>query len=212
MAASGKSETLEAALGELYGVDPSEFVAARKRLAAELRTAGEKDAAKTIQAARRPTTAAWALNQLSRQEPALVASFLAAGRELHAAQMGSSTGGREAFRDATRAHREALAAATDAALATLESRATDAYRTQIIATLHAASVDDAVALQLHQGRLIREITGSTGFPEGPRLSLVPDLQESTEPKREREPTKRATRDRTPREEAAEEKAKLAEQQ
>lgn len=211
MAASGKSEALEAALDELYGVDPSEFVAARKRLAAELRSAGENEAAKTLQAARRPTTAAWALNQLSRQEPALVESFLAAGRELQAAQMGS-TGGREAMRDATRAHREALAAATDAALATLESRATDAYRTQIIATLHAASVDDAVAEQLQQGRLIREVTGSTGFPEGPRLSLVPDLEEAPAPKREREPPKRATGDRTAREDAAAQKAKLAEQQ
>src|SRR4249920_711134 len=121
MAASGHSDALEAALDELYGVDPSEFVAERKRLAADLRTAGEKDAAKTLQAARRPTTAAWALNQLSRHEPALVESFLEAGRELQAAQMGARAGGREAIRDATRAHRAALAAATDAAMATLES-------------------------------------------------------------------------------------------
>jgi chromosome segregation ATPase len=211
MAASGTSDALEAALDELYGVDPSEFVATRKRLAADLRTAGDKDAAKTLQAARRPTTAAWVLNQLSRHEPALVESFLEAGRELHAAQMGVRTDGREAMRDATRAHREALAAATDAALATLESRATDAYRTQILATLHAANLDDAVGEQLQQGRLIREITGSTGFPEGPGLTLVPDLEETPEPQGQREPPQRATRDRSTREDAAE-KAKRGEQQ
>lgn len=208
MAASGQSDALEAALDELYGADPSEFVAARKRLAADLRTAGEKDAAKTLQSARRPTTAAWALNQLSRHEPELVESFLEAGRELQATQMGARDGGREAMRDATRAHRDALAAATDAALAALESRATDAYRSQILATLHAASVDDAVGEQLQQGRLIREITGSTGFPEGPGLTLVPDLESAPE----REPPKRAARDRSAREDAAAEKAKLAEQQ
>ena len=90
MAASGHSDALEAALDELYGVDQSEFVAARKRLAADLRTAGDKDGAKILQAARRPTTAAWALNQLSRHEPALVESFLEAGRELQAAQIGGA--------------------------------------------------------------------------------------------------------------------------
>ena len=211
MAAPGHSDALEVALDELYGADPSEFVAARKRLAADLRTSGEKDAAKALQAARRPTTAAWALNQLSRQEPALVESFLEAGRELQATQMGARAGGREAMRDATRVHRDALAAATDAALATLESRATDAYRTQILATLHAASVDDAVGEQLQHGRLVREITGSTGFPEGPGLTLVPDLEEAPEPKREREPPKGSTRDRSTREDAAAEKAKLVEQ-
>lgn len=212
MAASGESDALEAALDELYGVDPSEFVAARKRLAAGLRTAGEKDAAKTLQAARRPTTAAWALNQLSRLGPALVESFLDAGRELQATQMGARAGGREAMREATRAHRDALAAATDAALGTLESRATDGYRSQILATLHAASVDDGVAEQLQQGRLIREITGSTGFPEGPSLTLVPDLEPAAPRKAEREPPKRAARDRSTREDAAAEKAKQAEQQ
>lgn len=211
MAGSEKSDSLDGALDELYGVDPSDFVATRKRLAGELRSAGEKDAAKSLQEARRPTTAAWALNQLSRRDPELVESFLDRSRDLHAVQVGTRAGGREEMRDATRAHREALAAATDAALATLESRATDAYRTQILATLHAASVDEAVSEQLQQGRLIREITGSTGFPEGPALTLVPDLEPAPEPKSKRPPPRRST-SKEERDAAAAETAQRAEEQ
>src|SRR6266850_845028 len=58
---------LEDALDELYGAEPSEFVATRKRLSASLRDAGDKAGAKVLQGARRPSTSAWALNQLARQ-------------------------------------------------------------------------------------------------------------------------------------------------
>ena len=67
---------LEAALDELYGTYPAEFVTARKRLAATLRAGGDKAGAKVLQAARRPSTSAWALNQLARREPALVERLL----------------------------------------------------------------------------------------------------------------------------------------
>jgi hypothetical protein len=181
---------LEAALDELYGVDPDEFVATRKRLAGELRAAGDKDAVKAVQAARRPTTAAWALNRLSRDEPALVEELLERSRDLQSAQSGR--GGREAMRDATRAQRRALADATDAAMAQLGERATDAYRSQMLATLHAASADPTVGEQLSTGRLIREVSGSTGFPEGPMLTLVPDLEAEPAPRTTRAPAKKVS--------------------
>lgn len=196
MAAAERSEPLEAALDELYGVEPADFVDTRKRLAAALRTAGEKDAAKLLAGARRPTTAAWVLNQLRRREPALIDSFLDRSRELEAAQAGALSGGRDAMREATKVQREALGAVTDAALAMLETRATDAYRTQIRSTLQAASSDDAVGEQLQEGRLLREVVGSTGFPDVPGLALVPDLEPRTAPKprpQSRRP-KRAERD------------------
>ena len=181
MPAPGNADSLDAALDELYGVDPADFVDTRKRLAADLRAAGDKDAAKSVQAARRPTTAAWALNQLRRTDPDLVDAFLDRSRELQAAQTGALAGGRETMRDATRAQRQALADATDAAIAALGDRATDGFRTQIVSTLHAASADDAVGEQLRQGRLVRELTGSTGFPDGPNLTLVPDLEQPAPP-------------------------------
>ncbi len=208
MAGSGSSERLEAALDELYGAELSEFVATRKRLAGELRAAGDKDAAKALVAARRPTTAVWALNQMSRREPGLVESLLERSRELHDAQT-RAAGGREEIRDVTRAHRGALADATDAALAALGPRATDGYRAQIAATLHAASVDDATGELLRSGRLIREVQGVTGFPEGPGLTLVPDLPPPAAPVPTAKKPPSAKRD-TEGEEAAAGKSRQAE--
>jgi hypothetical protein len=181
MPMSGTSAPLEAALDELYGVEASEFVAARKRLASDLRGAGDAAAAKTLLAARRPTTAAWALNQLVRREPALVETFLERSQDLEAAQMGELEGGRDAIREATRAQRDALGAATDAAMAALGDRATDTYRSQVQATLHAASADPSAGEQLRRGRFVRELSGATGFSGFPGLSLVPDLEPHDEP-------------------------------
>jgi hypothetical protein len=165
---------LEAALDALYDVDPSEFTATRTRLATELR-ASDPGGAKAVKAARRPTTAAWAMNRVSRDDPALVTGYLDRSAELRDAQGGALEGGREALRDATRAQRDALAGLTDAALAVLGDRANDGYRAQIVATLHAAVVDDAVGEQLRRGRIVKEVSGSSGFPAVPELTVVPPL-------------------------------------
>ena len=176
--------SLDAALDELYATDPSEFVATRKRLAADLRAAGAKDAAKELQAARRPSTAAWALNQLARQHADLVEELLDRSIELQAAQTRAVSGRPDAMRDAMRAHRAALDAATDAALAVLGSRANDSFRSEITSTLHAASADDETGRLLRRGRLVHEAQFQ-GFPEMAGLSLVPDRVETTKssPKR-----------------------------
>ena len=165
---------LDAALDALYGADPGEFVAIRKQLAAELRAAGDKDGAKQLLGARRPSTAAGARNQLARREPDLVETLLDRARELVAAQTRALSGNADAMRDAIRAHRTALDAATDAALAILGARANDGFRDEIVSTLRAASTDDDVARLVRTGRVIREASAS-GFPDVVGLTLVPDL-------------------------------------
>jgi hypothetical protein len=165
---------LEAALDELYDVEPPEFTATRTRLAAALR-ASDPDGAKTVKAARRPTTAAWAMNRVSRDDPGLVAAYLDRSSALRDAQAGAVDGGRDALREATRAQRDALADLTDGALAVLGERANDGYRAQIVATLHAAVIDDAVGEQLRRGRLVKEVSGTSGFPTVPELTVVPPL-------------------------------------
>jgi hypothetical protein len=164
MARAPQQTGLEAALDELYGVDPSEFVATRKRLAAGLRASGDAEAGKQLASARRPTNAAWALNQLVRRHPMLVERFLLRSRELQHAQDRALSGKPDALRDATKGQRDALAAASQAAMDVLGADATEAYRTQIATTLQAASVDEETAGELEHGRLTREVSGSTGFP------------------------------------------------
>jgi hypothetical protein len=190
---------LEDALDELYGVEPSEFVSVRKRLSAALREAGDKAGTKLLQGARRPSTSAWALNQLARRVPEIVQSLLDASSALYAAQTRGSNKP-EALRDAIRAHREALDAATDAATSVLGERGNDAFRGEIVSTLRAVSSDEEIERQLRAGRLIREAS-SSGFPDAAGLTLVPDLPASksgAKPKVAR----RATNRREPTEAAA----------
>jgi hypothetical protein len=145
----------------------------RKRLATELRAQGEPAAAKELQAARRPSTSAWALNQLARREPALVEALQDGGRALLAAQTRAASGKPDALRDAMRAHRVALTEAADAALAVLGPRANEAFRGEILSTLRAASAADDVGEQLRLGRLTHEIS-APGFPDAIGLTLVAD--------------------------------------
>jgi hypothetical protein len=169
----GDSAALDAALDELYGSDATEFVSVRKQLASELKAAGDKAAARELANARRPSTAAWALNQVARRHPELVEALLARSRDLVAEQTGSTSGDRESLRVAIGGHRQALDAATDAALAVLGARANDSFRGEIVSMLRAASTDTDAARALRVGRLVRDNESPSGFPESAGLTLVP---------------------------------------
>ncbi len=69
---------LEAALDSLYAAPPEEFLATRKKLAKEVNP--------TIGSRRKPTTAAYVLNQLARRHAKDVESLVDVGRELARAQ------------------------------------------------------------------------------------------------------------------------------
>ncbi|HKN98159.1 MAG TPA: hypothetical protein VJX10_13655, partial [Pseudonocardiaceae bacterium] len=54
---------------ELYGGPRDDFVAARSARAADARAAGDRELAKRINALRKPTVAAWLVNQMVRRYP-----------------------------------------------------------------------------------------------------------------------------------------------
>ena len=60
---------LDAAVDELYGLAPEEFLARRTALAATAKRAGDVGLARQITALRKPTVAAWAVNLLARRRP-----------------------------------------------------------------------------------------------------------------------------------------------
>src|SRR5882724_9686262 len=82
----------------LYQAPLDEFVAARKRLGAELKASGDKAGAARLAKLGRPTIAAWAVNQLWWQARESFDELLAAGQRLRAGD-----------RAATAPHREAIA-------------------------------------------------------------------------------------------------------
>jgi hypothetical protein len=190
----GADGGLEAALDELFGSDPSEFVATRKRLARELRAAGDGAAARKLEATRRPTRSAWALNALARRRPDLIGALFERSEELRIAQNRALAGERGSQRDATRVQRQALADATEAAVAILEGTGKGS-RAEILSTLQGAAADEDFGAVLRAGRLERAEVAATGFPDGLTGGGVvpPDVLAERRSRRteRRDPSKRA---------------------
>lgn len=124
---------------DLYGLPLEEFTAARNALAKE------RPEAKGL---RKPTLAAWAVNQLARRHRGELDAFLDAAAGLRDAQLG---GGDVA--KATAAQREALRRLVQLAGEYAGSGQTERIRQ----TLQAAAVDDEAAAQVRAGRLEREL-------------------------------------------------------
>lgn len=62
---------LKQEITRLYGEFPEVFVGTRDALVQRLRQRGDQDAAERVRRLRRPTVAAWAVNRVALQEPAL---------------------------------------------------------------------------------------------------------------------------------------------
>ena len=153
--------------GELYELPPSEFTRARDERAKELRKSGDREAADAVKALRKPTVAAWALNQLSRRRSEELGRLLSAGERLRAAQEELLAGGdRSAFQKAAAEERELVAELTGEAM-TLASesgeRSGAGLEQKISETLHAAALDEETAEELREGRLTREREAIGGF-------------------------------------------------
>ncbi|MGH9280344.1 MAG: hypothetical protein ACRD12_19870, partial [Acidimicrobiales bacterium] len=119
---------------DLYAGDPGAFTAARNDLVRELKKAGEKERAAEVAKLRRPSVAAWAVNQLVRRHRADVEGLLRFGEELRSAQDDALAGGDpDALRDAARARRDAVARLVDRAASIVadEGAAPDAHRDAI---------------------------------------------------------------------------------
>lgn len=178
MAAPPGSSSRDDALDELYGVAPGEFVTVRNTLRDRLRDAGEPDAARAIARARRPTTAAWALNQLAREHPELIEAVLERTSDLAALQARALPGQADEIRDATARRRRALDGATDAAVA-IARRVTDnaeSYRPALLAAIEGGSLEDEGAAGLRAGRHVRDVPGRTGFPGASREEARAELE------------------------------------
>jgi len=163
----------------LYREPPERFVTARDALVRSRRDAGDAAAAASIKALRKPTVPAWALDQLADRDPHGVEALLEAGAELRAAQRAavSSTEHAGRLREATTARRAAVAALADLASRTLTDagRPPGPHLEDVVATLEAASVNDAAAALLRTGTFDRPMRDTVGFGDVFGLQAVPDL-------------------------------------
>jgi hypothetical protein len=85
------------ALQALYSTPLTNFVAERKRLAAELRAAGDREAANQLAQRRRPTASAWTVNQLYWHARGEFDALLAAAALLRKGDLSETSTYREAL-------------------------------------------------------------------------------------------------------------------
>ena len=149
------------AIDRLYGLALEEFIPARDALAKELRDAGRRGEATAVKALRKPTVAAWAVNQAVRSQPPAARELWAAGDALAAAQEAvlSGKGSGADLREAAERERVALDPLVDAARGLLTSSGGDLSETtidRVRATLQAAAIDADAREEVAAGRAVRE--------------------------------------------------------
>jgi hypothetical protein len=146
----------------LFGLPLERFVSERGALARALRAGRRREEAAAVAALRRPSLAAWAVNQLVRTQPEAVRGLFAAGdavRAAHADLLAGRGDGR-ALRAASDDEREAVQGLVQTARGLLSSdghELSEPMVQRVADTLHAAALDEAAREQVRGGRLEREL-------------------------------------------------------
>jgi hypothetical protein len=153
----------------LYGLPLEEFTKARDALARATAKEPNKEGGAAIKALRKPSVAAWALNQLARRHPDDVTALLEAGDRLRRAQTAALEGGDPAeLREASRAEGAEVQALAGQARSILTDAGRGGSPTQeerLATTLRAAAVDPEAGDLLRRGVLTAELSAA-GFGFG----------------------------------------------
>ena len=138
----------------LYGLPLERFTDARNQLAKDLRRSGDREAAAEVARLKKPTRAAWAINQLARADKTALRKVLETGKRLRAAQEGALGGGSgKKLRDAAAGEREAVDRATQLAAGMEGAHLTGPNLERVRSSLHAAASIDEVRDAIEAGRL-----------------------------------------------------------
>lgn len=147
---------------DLYGLPLEQFTDRRNVLARELRRDGERERAAAVSKLRKPSVAAWAVNQLVRTQKREVDALFKSGDALRQAQADvlAGSGDAAALRASVQAEREAVERLLAAARGLLNSdghELTRATLEQVSDTLHAAALDHEARATVDNGCLEREL-------------------------------------------------------
>ncbi len=147
---------------DLYGLALDRFVPARAALVKQLRGEKQRERANEVAALRKPSVAAWAVNQIVRTQPKALRALFAAGNDLARAQdrAAAGRGGGDAVRDATHREREVVRELLEAAQGLLGSEGqgvSQATIERVGETLRAAANDEDARRQVAGGCLTREL-------------------------------------------------------
>jgi hypothetical protein len=185
--------TLPAEAKQLLGSAPEDFVAERKRVVAELRSAGRDEDARALAELRKPSAVVLAVNRAARDRPQAAKDAVAAAEKVAKAQL---SGDAREYREALKDLEDALGLLAEVAVANLSRTkpATEAMRRRAADLLRSASADPEAreAMQLGVLQEEGEAAGFSAFagmsaPAGRRASSSQTRAErSKKAKRERE--------------------------
>jgi hypothetical protein len=181
----------EERLDALYHGPLEEFTAARNELAKELRADGKDEAAAWVKRLRKPTRAAWVVNQLRARRREDLADALERGEELRGLQEKLLAGkvDRDRLREAARAEQRAIESLMRTAEAIAREHGSGSQILDRVAeTLQAAASDPGVAEAIDKGRLEREARATSLGLVGPASAAT-----TTAPRRKGEKEARATK-------------------
>ncbi|HEX2571132.1 MAG TPA: hypothetical protein VH877_16365 [Polyangia bacterium] len=163
---------------DLYALPLDEFTSARDALAKKLRAEGRRGDATRVKALRKPTVVTWALDQVARQRPELIAALLDAGARLVEAQRAVLAGSDAAVLAQATKHQHTALAEVQAAARALLANGGQAPSEAVLRRIHA--VANAVALggdelrdRLRRGVLAEEIDAGIGFDALAGMPIAP---------------------------------------
>jgi hypothetical protein len=166
-------------IDDLYGAPLEQFIPERDALARLLRKEGKREDAAEVAGQRKPSVAAWAVNQLVRTQSRSIAELFAAGDALQEAHRTAASGRGDGatLRTASQRERAAVDALMEAARGLLTSDGHELSATimdRVADTLRAAALDGDARAKVKDGRLQRElrhvglgVIAPAGMPEEP---------------------------------------------
>jgi hypothetical protein len=156
-------------LDRLYELPLGEFTSARNTLAKELRDP-------ELRKLKKPSVAAWAVNQLARRREVDMRRLIRAGEKLASSQREAVGGGdAKAFERARRDERDAVRKLRSEAAELLRADghpASDANLERVAKTLHAGAATEEGRTALREGRLTEELE-PRGFEAFEGLTIAP---------------------------------------
>jgi hypothetical protein len=164
-------------LGQVYSVEPDEFVAARKRLERSLRDEGRAEEAAEVARLRKPSQPVFLANRLARRQPDLLAQLVEVGEQLAAAH---KAGDPEQLRAAQRD----LAGRVDA-LVRSAGDLSAAIEQRLATLLRAAAANPVAAALLRQGVLSEEVEPAAFDALAGMTLAAPKVRPKREPERKR---------------------------
>jgi hypothetical protein len=199
---------VHALLEELFAAPFERFALTRKDLARRLRAAGDRDKAAAVEAAKRPTRGAWALNQVARRHASELAAFVSAAEGVREAQK-RAVGARDA--GAVRAAGSAMNAAI-AKVVALAEKAIESDGAKVSAPVARAIVGTLRAVPfLPAGEVTRLTEGTLVADLEPpdELSVLGAVPAGAEPPTRKEASAAKADEERRREEAKRGKAEAA---